>query len=169
MKCQFYFTDILPLVTCSLSDALQKHYSAARDSCVVRYYFRNTVHFSLRYRQDVAFLVRFLVHRRRVLKCYFFIISSGSNSLFWLPSPFSSQTLNPTYRIYRVIQEELPPLTELTSHDILSKKCHINLGPMLNIYRVTFVFGNAIHTGQDIKLQNYNRAYGDSSVSKTMG
>jgi hypothetical protein len=43
--------------------------------------------------------------------------------------------------IYRVIQEELPPLTVLFSDDILSKKCHINLGPILNIYRVTFVFG----------------------------
>jgi hypothetical protein len=37
--------------------------------------------------------------------------------------------------IYRVIQEELPPLMELIS-DILSKKCHINLGPIHNIYRV---------------------------------
>jgi hypothetical protein len=42
--------------------------------------------------------------------------------------------------IYRVIQEELPPLTELIS-DILRKKCHINLGHIFNIYRVTFVFG----------------------------
>jgi hypothetical protein len=42
-------------------------------------------------------------------------------------------------RIYRVIQEELPPLMELISEDILSKKCHINLGPILNIYRVTFI------------------------------
>jgi hypothetical protein len=33
--------------------------------------------------------------------------------------------------IYRVIQEELPPLTELICDDILSKKCHINLGPVL--------------------------------------
>jgi hypothetical protein len=39
-------------------------------------------------------------------------------------------------RLYRVIQEELPPLTELISDDILSKKCHINLGPIHNIYRV---------------------------------
>jgi hypothetical protein len=36
--------------------------------------------------------------------------------------------------IYRVIQEELPPLMELISEDILSKKCHINLGPILNFY-----------------------------------
>jgi hypothetical protein len=41
--------------------------------------------------------------------------------------------------IYRVIQEELPPLMELISEDILSKKCHINLGPILNIYRGMFV------------------------------
>jgi hypothetical protein len=34
--------------------------------------------------------------------------------------------------IYRVIQKELPPLTELISDDILSKKCHINLGPILS-------------------------------------
>jgi hypothetical protein len=40
-----------------------------------------------------------------------------------------------------VVQEELPPLTELISDDILSKKCHINLGSVINIYRVTFVFG----------------------------
>jgi hypothetical protein len=40
-----------------------------------------------------------------------------------------------------VIEEELPPLTELISEDILSKKCHINLGPILSIYKVTFVFG----------------------------
>jgi hypothetical protein len=40
-----------------------------------------------------------------------------------------------------VIQEGLPPLTELISDDILSKKWHINLGSILNIYRVTFVFG----------------------------
>jgi hypothetical protein len=46
--------------------------------------------------------------------------------------------------LYRVIQEELPPLMELISEDILSKKCHINLGPILNIYRVTFVIGNAL-------------------------
>jgi hypothetical protein len=44
-------------------------------------------------------------------------------------------------RLYRVIQDELPPLTELISDDILSKMCHINLGHILNIYRVTFVFG----------------------------
>jgi hypothetical protein len=30
---------------------------------------------------------------------------------------------------------------ELISEDILSKKCHIILGPILNIYRVTFVIG----------------------------
>jgi hypothetical protein len=35
----------------------------------------------------------------------------------------------------------VPPLTELISDDILSKKCHINLGPIHNIYRVTFIFG----------------------------
>jgi hypothetical protein len=43
--------------------------------------------------------------------------------------------------IIRVIQEELPPLMELISEDILSKKCHINPGPILNIYRVTLVIG----------------------------
>jgi hypothetical protein len=43
-----------------------------------------------------------------------------------------------------VIQEELPPLTELISDEILSKKCHINLSPIHNIYRITFVFGNAL-------------------------
>jgi hypothetical protein len=48
---------------------------------------------------------------------------------------------HPIAFIYRVIKEELPPLTELISEDILSKKCHINVGPILNIYRVTFVIG----------------------------
>jgi hypothetical protein len=47
--------------------------------------------------------------------------------------------------MYRVIQEELPPLTELISDDILSKKCHINLCPILNTYRVTFIFGFFLH------------------------
>jgi hypothetical protein len=46
--------------------------------------------------------------------------------------------------MYRMIQEELPPLSELISDDILSKKSHINLGPIHNIYRVTFVFGNKL-------------------------
>jgi hypothetical protein len=46
--------------------------------------------------------------------------------------------------LYRVIQEELPPLVELIFEGILSKKCCINLGPILNIYRVTFVIGNAL-------------------------
>jgi hypothetical protein len=46
--------------------------------------------------------------------------------------------------VYRVIQEDLPPLMELISEDILSKKCHINLGPIFSIYRVTFVIGNAL-------------------------
>jgi hypothetical protein len=41
----------------------------------------------------------------------------------------------------RMIQEELSPLMELISEDILSNKCHINLGHILNIYRVTFVIG----------------------------
>jgi hypothetical protein len=44
------------------------------------------------------------------------------------------------FLLYRVIQEELPLLMELISDDILSKKCHINLDPTINIYRVTFVF-----------------------------
>jgi hypothetical protein len=46
--------------------------------------------------------------------------------------------------LYRVIQEELPPLMELISEDILNKKCHINLGPILIVYRVTFIIGNAL-------------------------
>jgi hypothetical protein len=55
-----------------------------------------------------------------------------------------SKLLSTSWRLYRVIQEELPPLMELISEDILSKKCHINLGPILKIYRVTFVIGNAL-------------------------
>jgi hypothetical protein len=37
---------------------------------------------------------------------------------------------------------------ELISEDILSKKCHINMGPILNIYRVTFVivYVNKFHS-----------------------
>jgi hypothetical protein len=46
--------------------------------------------------------------------------------------------------LYRVIQEELPPLTELISDDILRKNCHINVAPIHNIYRVTFIFRNAL-------------------------
>jgi hypothetical protein len=57
---------------------------------------------------------------------------------------YSTQSVGNLYTLYRVVQEELPPLTELISEDILSKKCHINLGPILNIYRVTFVIGNAL-------------------------
>jgi hypothetical protein len=34
---------------------------------------------------------------------------------------------------------------ELISEDILSKKCHINLGPILNIYRVTFLIDFFLH------------------------
>jgi hypothetical protein len=37
-------------------------------------------------------------------------------------------TQNP---VYRVIQEELPPLKELISDDILSKKCHIKPGHVI--------------------------------------
>jgi hypothetical protein len=44
--------------------------------------------------------------------------------------------------VYRVIQEELPPRMELISEDILSKKCHINMGAILNIYM--FVIVNAL-------------------------
>jgi hypothetical protein len=47
----------------------------------------------------------------------------------------------PIELLYKVIQEELLPLMELISEDILSKKCHLNLGPILNIYRDTFVIG----------------------------
>jgi hypothetical protein len=46
--------------------------------------------------------------------------------------------------LYRVIQEKLPPLTKLISDDILSKTWHIHLGPIHNIYRVTFVFEKAL-------------------------
>jgi hypothetical protein len=57
-----------------------------------------------------------------------------------------------------MIQEGLPPLTELISDDILSKKCHINLGPILNIYRVTFVFGFFLNLNFNVnyKLHNLN-------------
>jgi hypothetical protein len=60
--------------------------------------------------------------------------------------------------IYRVIEEELPPLTELISDDILSKKCDINPGPILNIYRVTFVFGFFLnfHFNVNYKLHHLN-------------
>jgi hypothetical protein len=60
--------------------------------------------------------------------------------------------------LYRVIQEELPPLTELISDDILSKKSHINLCPIFNIYRVTFVFGFFLNFNFNVnyKLHNLN-------------
>jgi hypothetical protein len=57
-----------------------------------------------------------------------------------------------------VIQEELPPLMELISDDILSKKCHINLGPILNICRVTFVLGIFLNFNVNVKykLHHFN-------------
>jgi hypothetical protein len=65
------------------------------------------------------------------------ISPSFFSTLPWLLSLFISRRCQ-YLRLYRVIQEELQPLTELISDDNLSKKCHINLGPILNIYRVTF-------------------------------
>jgi hypothetical protein len=61
-------------------------------------------------------------------------------------------------KLYRVIQEELLPLMELISDDILSKKCHKNLGPILNIYRVTFVFGFFLNLNFNVnyKLHHLN-------------
>jgi hypothetical protein len=42
--------------------------------------------------------------------------------------------------------------------DILSEKCHINLGPILNINRVTFVFGFFLNFNFKVnyKLHNLN-------------
>jgi hypothetical protein len=62
------------------------------------------------------------------------------------------------YSTYKVIREELPPLTELISDDILSKECHINLGPILDIYRITFVFGFFLNFRFNVnyKLHNLN-------------
>jgi hypothetical protein len=45
---------------------------------------------------------------------------------------------------------------ELISKDILSKKCHINLGPILSIYRVTFVIGI---------FRNFNFSYSPTYIS----
>jgi hypothetical protein len=58
----------------------------------------------------------------------------------WILQKYIRSTLSGNYlsSLYRVIQEELPPLTELISGDILSKKCHINQSPILNIYGVHF-------------------------------
>jgi hypothetical protein len=56
-----------------------------------------------------------------------------------------------------VIQEELPPLIELISDDILSKKCHINLGPILNIYSyIRFWFFLNFNFNVNYKLHNLN-------------
>jgi hypothetical protein len=41
---------------------------------------------------------------------------------------------------------------ELISEDILSKKCHIHLGPILNIYRVTFVIGIFLNFNFNFKI-----------------
>jgi hypothetical protein len=62
-----------------------------------------------------------------------------------------------TDAIYRVIQELLQ-LTELISDDILSKMCRINLGPILSIYRVMFVFGFFLNFNFNVnyKLHNLN-------------
>jgi hypothetical protein len=48
--------------------------------------------------------------------------------------------------------------TELIPDDILSKKCHMNLCPILNIYRVTFVFGFLLNFSFNInyKLHHLN-------------
>jgi hypothetical protein len=42
--------------------------------------------------------------------------------------------------LYRMIQEELPPFMVFISDDILSKKCHINLSPILNIYSYVLIW-----------------------------
>jgi hypothetical protein len=54
-----------------------------------------------------------------------------------------------------VIQEELPPLTELISDDILSKKC-VNLGPILNIYKVRIWIFLNFSFNVDYKLHHLN-------------
>jgi hypothetical protein len=62
--------------------------------------------------------------------------------------------------IHRVIQEELPPLMELISDYILSKKCHINLGPILNIYRVTFIFRFLLNLNFNVNYKlHYQNAF----------
>ena len=43
--------------------------------------------------------------------------------------------LNSTQRIYRVIQEESAILWEMIVCVILSKKVHVNMGPILNGYQ----------------------------------
>jgi hypothetical protein len=60
--------------------------------------------------------------------------------------------------LHRLIQEELPPLTELIFDDILSRKCHTNLGPILHIYRVTFIFGFFLNLNFNVnyKLHHLN-------------
>jgi hypothetical protein len=57
--------------------------------------------------------------------------------------------------LYRVIQEELPPLMKLISEDILSKKCHINLvtppeSPCISQTTVN------LHNGNSDNLKFYN-------------
>jgi hypothetical protein len=56
------------------------------------------------------------------------------------------------FTLYKAIQGELPPLMELISEEILSKKCHINLGPILNIYRVTFAIGISLNFNFNYKI-----------------
>ena len=46
--------------------------------------------------------------------------------------------------IYRVIYEELPPLTELINETILNRKRHMNLDPILNSYGVIRIIANAV-------------------------
>jgi hypothetical protein len=47
---------------------------------------------------------------------------------------------------------------ELISDNILSKKCHINLGPILSIYRVMFIFGFFLNSNFNVnyKLHHLN-------------
>jgi hypothetical protein len=62
----------------------------------------------------------------------FLLKRDGHNSRVTLETGVFSVGCAP--RIYRVIQDELPPLVELISEDILSKNCQINMGPIFNIY-----------------------------------
>jgi hypothetical protein len=57
--------------------------------------------------------------------------------------------------VYRAVQEEIPSLMELISENILSKKCHINLGPIPSIYRVTFVIGIFVNFNFNYKINAF--------------
>jgi hypothetical protein len=77
-------------------------------------------------------------------KCTCFLESWGLHINVKVSKITQNKLGNKIFVSYAGRFRRLPLLMELISEDILSKKCHVNLGHILNIYRVTFVIGNAL-------------------------